>query len=278
MNPNSLLVQWSEGFFVVDDASAIAAAGGLVRQQLFTVSDVTNQDTATTMAEQELARLQEGNAIVAEGIVGIGGANDPYSGWTVGDSIPVSGWNAGTESLEVVGMTVNEDDEGNPTVVPELRSLVESRAERNEVQLKRAAPGLTSEVAAVARDDKLRYQTGKLNLEELSWGYDGQLRDKSSVMRYRRRCRITFLDVTLTVPGSTATALQVLVNGSPLTMDQNNVQGNTSLLIPAGVYHAVGLIPNVVVTEFDGIEFDVTTAGTGAETMSCQLLGAVSEV
>lgn len=131
---------------------------------------------------------------------------------------------------------------------------------------------------SIARDPQSKTRSGSLQLEELSWGFEGQLLDNSPEMRFRRRCRATFWDLTLTVPGSTSTTLQLLKNGTPITgMSQFGNTTSSALFLP-GVHHVALLIENEVFTEFDTVQFDVTLVGTGAETLSCQLLGAVSEV
>lgn len=112
MNPNSLLVQWAEGMTTVTDSAAVAAAGGLVRRAFYSVADVTTEAAAQAMGTQELARLQAGESIVAEPVVDVGTAAAPYSGWYVGDKIPVSGWDSGTDTVPVTGITVTEDDNG----------------------------------------------------------------------------------------------------------------------------------------------------------------------
>ena len=278
MNANSLLVQYDGGFTTVTDAAAVAAAGGLVRRGFYSVPDVDSKEAAEAMATVELGRIQSGTGIVAEPVVTVGDASAPYSGWHVGDSIPVTQWDGtGTDNVEVVGITVTEDEQGTVAAVPELQSPLQSQAATYEAQLRRASPGIRSDVATLSRRPRDNNRTGKIALEELTWGFDGQMRDQSPEMRFRRTCRVTFLDVTITTPGTTATALQVLKAGAPLTLTQNNVGSLTSMLIPAGVFHAVALIENVVCTEFESIVFDVTTAGDGAQTMACQLLGAVSE-
>lgn len=279
MNPNSLLVQWSGGFTTVTDSAAVTAAGGLVRRAFFSATDYTTKEGAEAAATQKLAELQGGEAIVAEPyIASFGTFTAPYFGWFVGDRIPVDGWSSGTTSVPVTALTVTEDDDGNASVTPELQSPVQERSEKMATALRRAQPGLTSNTVSIARGDREDTRQGKLELETLSWGFEGQLRDISPEFRFRRRCRATFWDLTLTVPGSTATALQILKNGSAITgMSQNNTTTSTALF-PAGVKHIALLIPNVVCTEFDTIRFDVTLAGTGAETLSCELLGAVSEI
>lgn len=279
MNPNSLLVQWAEGMFVVTDSAAVTAAGGLVRRAFFSVADATTKQGAEAMALQELARLQGGESIVAEPVVSVGDASAPYAGWFVGDSFPVDGWDSGSDTVECTGITVTEDDDGVVRAVPELQSPLQVRAERMAIQLRRAQPGLTSNTVSIARNDDNQVRAGKIGTEEISWGFDGQLLDKSPPMRFRRRSRVTFWDVTLTVPGSTPTALQLLRNGTPVTgFSQNNVSPVSYIVLPAGVYHAVALLNNEVFTEMDEVTFDITTVGTGAETLSCQLLGATSEV
>lgn len=278
MNPNSLLVQWAEGMTTVTDSAAVAAAGGLVRRAFYSVADVTTEAAAQAMGTQELARLQAGESIVAEPVVDVGTAAAPYSGWYVGDKIPVSGWDSGTDTVPVTGITVTEDDNGVVRAVPELQSPLQVRAENNARQLRRAQPGISNDTVSIARDPQSKTRSGSLQLEELSWGFEGQLLDNSPEMRFRRRCRATFWDLTLTVPGSTSTTLQLLKNGTPITgMSQFGNTTSSALFLP-GVHHVALLIENEVFTEFDTVQFDVTLVGTGAETLSCQLLGAVSEV
>lgn len=280
MNPNSLLVRWANGFVVVNDSAAIAAASGWVRQAFYSIPDVQTEEAARVYGTQELARLQGGESIVAEPVVTVGDATAPYAGWFVGDSIPVTQWDGtGTDTVEVTGITVTEDDNGVVSATPELQSPLQVRAEQMATKLRRAQPGITSNVATISRGIDRNNRGGEVATEELAWGFDGQLLDKSPPMRFRRRVRATFWDLTLTVPGSTATALQILKNGTAVTgMSQNNVSPVSFALFPAGVRHVALLVDNEVFTEFDEVVFDVTTAGTGAETLSCQLLGAVSEV
>lgn len=280
MNPNSLLVRWADGFVVVDDDAAIAAAGGAVRRAFYSIPDVQTAEAAEVYGTQELARLQGGESIVAEPVVTVGDATAPYAGWFVGDSIPVTQFDgSGTDTVEVVGITATEDEFGVVSVTPELQTPLQVRAERMATKLRRAQPGVTSNVATISRGMDRNNRGGEVGTEELAWGFDGQLLDKSPPMRFRRRVRATFWDLTLTVPGSTSTALQILKNGTPVSgFSQNNVSGLSSALFPAGVKHIACLIDNEVFTEFDEVVFDVTVAGTGAKTLSCQLLGAVSEV
>lgn len=280
MNPNSLLIQWADGLTTVTDSAAVTAAGGLVRRDFYPVSDATTEQAAQAMGLQKLAELQGGESIVAEPVVDVGDAAAPYAGWFVGDSIPVSGWTSGTESVPVTGITVTEDDNGEVRAVPELQSPLQVTAERNALKLRRAQPGLAASTATIARGTDSQVRSGTVGTEEISWGFDGQLQDKSPPMRFRRRCRATFWDLTMLTAGSTPTALQILKNGTPITgrFSQNNVAAQDYALFPAGVKHIAVLIDEVVFTELDEVVFDVTTAGTGASDFACQLLGAVSEV
>lgn len=280
MNPNSLLAQWADGFLVVTDSAAVTAAGGLVRRAFFSIPDAQTEEGARALATKELARLQGGESIVAEPVVTVGDATAPYAGWFVGDSIPVTQFDGtGTDTVEVTGITVTEDDNGVVSATPELQSPLQVRAERMATQLRRAQPGITSNVASISMGMDRNSRGGSVATEELTWGFDGQLLDKSPPMRFRRRVRATFWDLTLTVPGSTSTALQILKNGTAVSgFSQNNVTGLSSCLFVPGVHHVACLIDNEVFTEFDEVVFDVTVAGTGAETLSCQLLAAVSEV
>lgn len=280
MNPNSLLVQWADGMEVVNDAAAIAAAGGLVRRGFYSVADATTAQTARAMALQELARLQGGESIVAEPVIEVGNAAAPYAGWFVGDSIPVSGWASGSDTVPVTGISVTEDENGDVRAIPELQSPLQVSAERNALRLRRAQPGLSSNTVSIARSADSQVRAGSIGTEEITWGFEGQLLDKSPEMRFRRRTRATFWDLTLLVAGTTATALQILKNGTPITgrFSQNNVAAQDYALFPAGVKHVAVLIDEVVFNEMDTVIFDITTVGAGAETLSCQLLGATSDV
>lgn len=279
MNPNSLIVQYADGMTIVTDSAAVTAASGLVRRAFYS-TDHETKEGAEAAATQELARLQGGESIVAEPVVTVGDATAPYAGWFVGDFLPVSGWDTGYEQIEVTGITVTEDDNGEVKAIPELQSPLQVRAERNALQLRRAAPGISSNTVSIARGTDKDVRAGSVATEELSWGFEGQLLDKSPEMRFRRRVRATFWDLTLLVAGSTSTALQILKNGTPITgqFTQNNIGSLDYALFPAGVQHIAVLVENTIFTEMDTIIFDITTVGTGAETLSCQLLGAVSEV
>lgn len=171
MNPNSLLVRWADGFVVVDDDAAIAAAGGAVRRAFYSIPDVQTAEAAEVYGTQELARLQGGESIVAEPVVTVGDATAPYAGWFVGDSIPVTQFDgSGTDTVEVVGITATEDEFGVVSVTPELQTPLQVRAERMATKLRRAQPGVTSNVATISRGMDRNNRGGEVGTEGAGMG------------------------------------------------------------------------------------------------------------
>lgn len=135
---NYLLVRDAGGFFTVQDAASQAAYG--VRQALLSLANVTSRTEATTVAQATLAMTLAPHVATGMGIEPTGTGDNPYVDFGVGDYITAPD-ETGSSSQRVVSLTVVEDENGEASFAPELRSTLDVQDERIAKQLTRLING-----------------------------------------------------------------------------------------------------------------------------------------
>lgn len=135
---NYLLVRDAGGFFNVEDAGSQATHG--VRQALLSLANVTSRTESTTVATATLTVMSVPHVATAMGIEPTGTGDNPYADFTVGDYITAPD-ETGTSSQRVVSLTVAEDENGEASFAPELRSTLDVQEERIGKQLTRLING-----------------------------------------------------------------------------------------------------------------------------------------
>ncbi len=156
---NFLLVRDAGGFFSVEDLGSQATYG--VRQGFLALANVSSRVEATAVANATLANIATPRVATSIGIEPTGTGDEPYVDFGVGDYITAPD-ETGTSSQRVVSITVVEDDNGEATFAPELRSTTDVQEERIAKQLTRlvngglrgksnsAAPNLAQPVTGIA--------------------------------------------------------------------------------------------------------------------------------
>lgn len=135
---NYLLVRDANGFFTVEDAGSQATYG--VRQSLLSLANVTSRLEATAVAQATLATMSQPHVATGMGIEPTGTGDNPYVDFGVGDYVTAPD-ETGTSSQRVVSITVVEDENGEATFAPELRSTLDVQGERIAKQLTRLING-----------------------------------------------------------------------------------------------------------------------------------------
>jgi hypothetical protein len=84
--------------------------------------------------------------------------------------------------------------------------------------------------------------------------------------------RLLTVNATMVTPGSTSTTLQILVNGSPVSISVNG-SSSTTLTMPAGRYNVFGMVAaQVDVSALTNIRCSTTAVGTGAAGLAVKVV------
>lgn len=108
---NALLVQWAKGYTEVEDTAAITALG--FRVEDFISTDAETIEDAERIARVDLAkRAVDAKAAVMVGIEPNDSTHTPYEGFTLGDYLTMPSASGGTESIQCLSITCEQDGEG----------------------------------------------------------------------------------------------------------------------------------------------------------------------
>jgi hypothetical protein len=119
MITNALLVKYQGGYVEVTDDTSIGADG---RFEGYLTVQVSSEADAIAAGTAMLAVTTTAQPAVSLGIEPSTG-DEPYVDFGVGDTVTVPTPSGGTLTERVVSLTVTEDDEGDPTFVPEVNRL-----------------------------------------------------------------------------------------------------------------------------------------------------------
>ena len=109
---NALLVHWEHGYVEVEDTAAQTAFGSRVPDVY--ESQASSPDEATRLGQVELLRRAAGGwpAVVVE-IEPTSSSDAPYTGFELGETVTIPAAFTGTESAQVLSISLTSDDEGN---------------------------------------------------------------------------------------------------------------------------------------------------------------------
>jgi hypothetical protein len=133
-----LLVLWADGWLVVDDTPD----GQRPKAAQVDIGYARSVEEATTAAQAMLDLYRGERAAVVAGWEPHGDGDLPYVDAVIGDTVIVPDRDGTPVSKRLVGLTVAEDDNGRIIFAPELGDVFLSPAERHEVALSRAVPGM----------------------------------------------------------------------------------------------------------------------------------------
>ena len=139
---NRLLVQWAKGFVTVSDSAEITAYGTVVED--FFHTDAETRADAQRLGRIELQRrVADARAAVMVVVEPTSAIDCPYESFNIGDYVAVPQEDGiGTESLQVLAITVRTDSEGYATWQLELNRRFRNPL-RDQAELIRSLGGKT---------------------------------------------------------------------------------------------------------------------------------------
>lgn len=141
MPTNVLLVRYARTWTEVTDATSISANGR--KEAMLALGAIQTVEEAQRVAARELAFLvnQRTMITVTQDDSYTSDANTPYLAYKPGDTITVPDAALAPSAERVIAITVDEDDNGELTFVPELKDLILAAAERFEQDIRKMNRG-----------------------------------------------------------------------------------------------------------------------------------------
>lgn len=273
---NALLTRYDSGFRTDTDSSSISANGR--REAFVALSNVRSNANSDTIVAAYLAAFKAGVTTVTADVVPTTTAQTPYvGGWAAGASVTVPRpSNSGTgEAMQVRAITVTEDVDGTVSFTPELMRAEESRTVLVNQQLQRLGNGtLNGRVnnAVVASDVDPDVSAGRVEMSEQQFSKDTLAVETSPYFTPSDYYRIEDVWVSLKEPGTTATTLQVLVDGTAQQFKIAGASASTTITLPAGRYTVYGYITShKQIAPTSTVQVSITAAGTGATGLNAKL-------
>ena len=249
---NALLTRWSGGWLWVEDAASIAEHGR--REAFLSLGQAASEAEAQRLAEAALATSAQPQVSVQTSIEPAGG-DVPYDDFGVGDTVTVPDQRGRPSERRVLALTVTEDQEGNPTYVPELATVVEAQARRQARTLKRMANGTLGGASASASAVVPPVPRAQAQRPETAaWGDEVVGTGESPPWPWHTGGTLFLFVTTLTAAGTTDTVADLTLNGL--------VVATATILAGDLVGTPVQLAEAVAPLDLSTVQ--VTSAGSGA--------------
>lgn len=272
---NSLLARYKGGFATDTDSTSVAAYGR--REGYLSLTEVTNAPNVGIASDRYLYRFGSPFSSITGRLSPTSTAATPYVGqWHPGATITVPRPSTGIDtSAQVRAITMSEDDLGNVVFSPELLTLLETRAAQTDLYLRRLGEGTLNGRAAaatVAGDIDPDMKSGRVQTWDQVFSQDTVEVKQSPDWVPTDYGRVLIVNATMVTPGTTSTTLQVLVNGSPLSISVNG-STSTTMTMPAGRYNVYGMVTTQVdVSPVTNIRLSTTAVGTGAAGLAVKVI------
>jgi hypothetical protein len=272
---NSLLARYKGGFSTDTDSTSIGTYGR--REGYLSLTEVTNTPNVTIATDRYLSRFGSPFSSITARLSPTSTASTPYVGqWHPGATITVPRPSTGNDATaQVRAITMTEDDSGNVVFAPELLTLLETRAAQTDLYLRRLGEGTLNGRAAaatVAGDIDADMKSGRVQTFEQVFSQDAPTVSVSPDYVPSDYGRLLTVNATMVTPGSTSTTLQILVNGSPVSISVNG-SSSTTLTMPAGRYNVFGIVATQVdVSALTNIRCSTTAVGTGAAGLAVKVV------
>lgn len=274
---NALLTRYDSGFRTDTDATSISTNGR--REAFVALANVRQSANSDVIVAAYLAGLKNGVTTVTAELVPTTVGQTPYVGlWGPGASVTVPRpSNSGTnEVMQVRAMTVTESVDGDLSFTPELVRAAETQSTLQRNQLDRLGAGTLngrSAAAAVATSIDPDVNAGRVATTEQQFSKDTLAVELSPNYTPSDYYRIQDVWVSLKTPGTTATTLQVLVNGTAQEFKIAGAAASTTITIPAGIYTVYGYITShVEVAPNSTMQISVTGVGTNAVGLNARVV------
>jgi hypothetical protein len=272
---NSLLARYKGGFATDTDSTSVAAYGR--REGYLSLTEVTNVPNVGIASDRYLYRFGSPFSSITASLSPTSTAATPYVGqWHPGATITVPRPSTGIDtSAQVRAITMTEDDSGNVVFSPELLTLLETRAAQTDLYLRRLGEGTLNGRAAaatVAGDIDPDMKSGRVQTWDQVFSQDTLEVKASPDWVPSDYGRLLIVNATIVTPGTTSTTLQVLVNGSPVSISVNG-SASTTMTVPAGRYNVYGIVATQVdVSPVTNIRLSTTAVGTGAAGLAVKVV------
>ena len=277
---NSILTRYDGGFRTDNNTSSISANG--LRETFLSLGNVRSSANSDQIVQSYLSSFGSGVTTVTAAIQPTDASSTPYVGmWGVGASISVPRpSNSGTlEVMQVRSLTVSDDDTGIVSFAPELVRSAETRVTLVENELQRLGNGTLNgraNSATIATDIDPDVKAGRVSTTEQQFSKDTLAVELSPVFNPSDYYRIESLFCSLKTRGTTATTLQLLVNGVAQEFKMTGSAASTTVTIPANTWAIYGYITSFrLLAPTDSVQMSITAAGTSAVGVNARLvLGA----
>lgn len=272
---NSLLSRYKGGFTTDTDSTSVGTYGR--REGYLALTEITAVPNVGIASNRYLTRYSSAFSTLTAQLSPTTVRSTPYVGqWGPGASVGIPQPSTGsTVTAQVRSLTMTEDEFGNVSFSPELLTLMESRAAQTDLYLRRLGEGTLNGRAAaatVAGDIDPDAKSGKVQTWEQSYSQD-TIEAKESPQWYPPNDgRVVSADVTILTPGSSATTVQVLVSGVPISF-QVNGSTSTTITVPAGRFHVFGMATTQVdVTALNAVTAKTISVGGGAAGLAIRVI------
>ena len=272
---NSLLARYKGGFSTDTDSTSSGTYGR--REGYLSLTEVTNVPNVGIASDRYLSRFGSPFSSITASLSPTSTAATPYVGqWHPGATITVPRPSTGIDtSAQVRAITMTEDDSGNVVFSPELLTLLETRAAQTDLYLRRLGEGTLNGRAAaatVAGDIDPDMKSGRVQTWDQVFSQDTLEVKASPDWVPSDYGRLLIVNATIVTPGTTSTTLQVLVNGSPVSISVNG-SASTTMTVPAGRYNVYGMVTTQVdVSPVTNIRLSTTAVGTGAAGLAVKVV------
>lgn len=261
---STLLIRWSDGWIDVNPSAPIS---GRRREATLALGNVESITEAMNAGRRLLDVIGGVRETISVGIIPREEETTPYQGWTPRPNtfVSVPGW-SDTSAQKVSAVTVTQDDDGEVTYELELVDRMADNEARIQRWLKRMSNGAIGGQSAQASPERPKSELLRpgrkpaATFSQASTDINGDLLDITvgygPKLPSDIRGEIREWFVSLTVPGSSSTVTQLLLNDVVIA----------TATIPAGEFTAKDPIRGVPVNpDFDMLQPRIVTAGTGAK-------------
>lgn len=261
-----MLVRYDGGYTEVTDPASIAANGRY--EAYLEIGGVQSLDDAKSIATIVMDATKGAQVSTAARVVPPAGAAVPFIDFDPGDIISVPDETGAVADARVMGVTVSGDEENRAIFDIEFRNfVVERQSEIERLVRRRVAGALNGRTETTSpATPASRIENINIGSQKVSFSKDGAITTPivSEEINLGGTFHLVFITITLTVAGTTDTACELRISGTPVI----TALGSSTITIPAG--HKVAYIPlnRDLVVQSDVLTFAVTNPGDGMEGFS----------
>lgn len=248
------------------------------REGFLSLASVNERSAVDNATGKYLAQLGYPIPTATVDIEPLTAGETPYVSWRTRHQITVPDESGTPTAYRVSAITVTEDDNGDLTFVPELRSNMDVTVQRYQTWLDRLSNGTLDGRGAgtvpIATDvDGDIVASTKVNIQSQSFSQQLPEALESPPWSPDRRGRVVAMQAKMEInTGTAGTILKVKKNGTAITWNQNGTS-TSSLVMPPGVNWIYCYLESadIVVEETDKLTIECVQAGDETEQLNVQV-------